>query len=154
MVNRIDENVGRLMSTLDELGIREDTLIVYTSDHGHDFVFRWNPQPKRNCYDTASRIPLIFHWKGRFQNGVCSELVSHVDLAPTILDLCGVAIPPGIQGRSAKGLLLGSPSAWRDSVYIQNCPFRRDGRHSEEGKDAAMFERCLVTTEWKLISQQ
>lgn len=151
MVNRIDENVGRLLSVLDELGIRDNTLIVYTSDHGHDFEFRWNPQPKRNCYDTASKVPLIFHWKGRFQTRVRSELISHADLAPTILDLCGVKIPTGIQGLSAKGLLLGSRSAWRDSVYIQNHPFRRDGRYCEDGKNAAMFERCLVTAEWKLI---
>lgn len=151
MVNRIDENVGRLLSTLDELSIRDNTLIVFTSDHGHDFHYRWNPQPKRNCYDTASKVPLIFNWKGQFQSGTYSQLMSHVDIAPTILDLCGIEIPKTIQGRSAKELLLGSGSTWRDSVYFQNSPFRRDGRYAEDGKNAAMFERCLVTPEWKLI---
>jgi len=151
MVNRIDENVGRLVSAIDEAGIRDNTLIVYTSDHGHEFQHRWNPQPKRTCYDTASKIPLIFNWKGKFESKVSSELVSHADLAPSILDLCGIKIPERIHGLSTKGLLWGSRSAWRDSVYIQNSPYRRDGRHSEGGKNAGMFERCIVTAEWKLI---
>jgi uncharacterized sulfatase len=77
--------------------------------------------------------------------------MNHVDIAPTILDLCGVEIPQSIHGRSAKELLLNSGSDWRDSVYFQNSPFRRDGRYAEDGKNAAMFERCLVTAEWKLI---
>ena len=151
MVNRIDENVGRMVDVLNALGLEQNTLIVYTSDHGHDFVYRWNPQPKRNCYDTASRIPLIFHWIGKIKPGVRSELVSHADLVPTILDLCGLDIPAGLHGHSARELLLSGKGPWRDSVYIQNHPYRQDGRYCPPESDPTMFERCIVTNEWKLI---
>jgi len=143
MVNRIDENVGRLTSAIDELGIRENTIIIYTSDHGHNLIHRWNKHNKRLCYDTASKVPLIFNWKNHFKTGSRSQVISHVDLAPTILDLCGVRIPQAIQGKSAKSLLNGDDKNWRKAVFIENRPFKDAGD--------GMYERCVVTDEWKLI---
>lgn len=143
MVNRIDENVGRLTKAIDELGIRENTIIVYTSDHGHNFVHKWNDHGKRLCYDTASNVPLIFNWKNHFDVGIRNQLISHVDLAPTILELCNVELIRDLQGKSAKALLNGTIDRWRDAVFIQNRPYKQPER--------GMFERCVVTDEWKLI---
>jgi arylsulfatase A-like enzyme len=145
MVNRVDENVGRLVATLEELGIRDNTLIVFTSDHGHNFVYRWNDQPKRCCYDTATRVPLIYHWPEGLRSGVRSQFSSIADIAPTILDLCGVPVPAGIHGQSLKSQMHDATSSGQDSAYIQNIPYRPD--HDEHG----MYERCLVTREWNLI---
>ena len=143
MVNRIDENVGRFIKAIDELGIREKTIIIYTSDHGHNFIHKWNDHNKRLCYDTASKVPLIFNWKNHFKIGLRSELISHVDLSPTILDLCNVDIPEAMQGNSAKNLLDKSTESFRDAVFVENRPYR----NAEKG----MFERCIITNEWKLI---
>ena len=143
MVNRIDENVGRLVSAIDALALRENTIFIYTSDHGHNFEFRWNQHPKRLCYDTAAKVPLLFHWPGRFRRGTRRELISSVDIGPTILDLCGIEPPQGSHGRSAKGLLQGEALGWREYAIIENRPLKA----AEEG----MFERCIVTDRWKLI---
>ena len=160
MVNRIDENVGRIVSTLNELGIREKTLIVYTTDHGENFEFRWNQHPKRACYDASSKIPLIFNWKNHLPPAVRSQLISHVDVAPTILDLCNIKIPKEIQGLSARNLLEGDMKNVRDFVVIQNQPLDPWSypRISPQKLMAylssdrlLMYERCIVTDEWKLI---
>ena len=143
MVNNVDENIARIAETLDELNLRERTLIVFTTDHGHFFKYRWNQNAKRVCYDPASRVPLIMNWKGKIKPRVCSELISLVDLAPTLLELCNVPIPPEIQGRSAKDLLETRSPDWREAVFIQNRPYADINN--------GMFERCVVTPSWKLI---
>jgi len=147
MVRRIDRNIGRLLSAVDTAGLREDTIIVFTSDHGENYPQRWNEHGKRLCYDQSSNVPLIISWPGVIPQGeVVDGVVSNVDLCPTILDLCDQSWPEEIHGRSAKDLVIGNRSSWDREVMIQNNPYRIwDGKHRE------MRERCLVTGEWKLI---
>ncbi len=156
MVNRLDWNIGRILTRLDELGLREKTLIVFTSDHGENFPYRWNDHHKRLCYDQSANVPLLISMPGTVQQGGrISSVVSIADLCPTILDICGLEVRNGFHGESMKSLLTGDASGWRDDAFIQNLPYKaseNEGAGEEKpDKDPNMRERCLVTREWKFI---
>ena len=114
----VDENLGRVLDFLDERDLSEDTLIIYTSDHGY-FLGEHGWYDKRFMYEPALRIPLLARYPRLGAAGhVATELVANIDFAPTILDLAGVAPPASAQGRSLRPLLEGhSPQDWRQSVY-------------------------------------
>ena len=143
MINRIDDNIGRLLATLSQLGLRENTVVAFSADHGHNLVQRWNSHGKRLCYDSSARVPLIMSWKGQFRTGARSQLISSADIGPTLLDVCGVQVPSAVHGRSAKSVLSDPASRGRDFVVIQNRPYQKVSQ--------GMFERCVVTADWKLI---
>ncbi len=116
--NLLDQNVGKLMDTLRELGLAEDTVLIYTCDHGSHFRTR-NAEYKRACEDACLRIPLVA-WGGPFKGvGRLSELVSLIDLPPTILELAGLEVPGHYRGRSLLALARGQREGWPDSVYAQ-----------------------------------
>lgn len=151
MVHRLDKNIARLLATLDECNLRENTLIVVLSDHGENFPLRWNKHIKRLCYDQAANVPLLFSWPGTLPQGLAlKEVFSVADVAPTILDLVGAEAPADLHGMSAKRLLQGDASGWHGDIFIQNSPYRTHGG-APEGVDTSMRERCVVTNDWKLI---
>lgn len=120
VVAALDENVGRVLHYLDVSGLSEDTVVVYTSDHGF-FLGEHGWFDKRFMYDPAMRIPLVVRHPGVTPPGsACAELVANVDYAQTLLDLAGVAPHPRMQGRSLVPLLRGEhPGDWRDAVYYR-----------------------------------
>ena len=96
-INRLDYNVGRLVDKLKELGIYDDTIIIYTSDHGSHFKTR-NPEYKRSCHESASRTPLIIKGGG-FEGGKTEKrLSSLIDIPPTLLSMAGIEIPQSYMG--------------------------------------------------------
>jgi arylsulfatase A-like enzyme len=117
----VDRFVGQLQDKLRALGLLENTIFIFTSDHGlmHG---EWGYGGKALLYEPSIRIPLIVHdprLKGR--GGLVSqELVVMPDLAPTILDLCGLQVPAAMQGRSLAPLLRGEAVAWRDDFFAEN----------------------------------
>lgn len=116
-INRLDENVGRLVAKLKEKGLYENTILIYTSDHGSHFKTR-NLEYKRSCHDSATHTPLIIRG-GPFQGGRKEErLVSLIDLPPTMLDLAGIPIPKSYMGHSLVRELAGEEPE-RDCVFIQ-----------------------------------
>ena len=116
-INRLDENVGRLVAKLKEKGLYENTILIYTSDHGSHFKTR-NLEYKRSCHDSATHTPLIIRG-GPFQGGKKEErLVSLIDLPPTMLDLAGIPIPKSYMGHSLVRELAGEEPE-RDCVFIQ-----------------------------------
>ena len=116
-INRLDENVGRLVAKLKEKGLYENTILIYTSDHGSHFKTR-NLEYKRSCHDSATHTPLIIRG-GPFQGGKKEErLVSLIDLPPTMLDLAGIPIPKSYMGHSLVRELAGEETE-RDCVFIQ-----------------------------------
>ena len=116
-INRLDENVGRLVAKLKEKGLYENTILIYTSDHGSHFKTR-NLESKRSCHDSATHTPLIIRG-GPFQGGKKEErLVSLIDLPPTMLDLAGIPIPKSYMGHSLVRELTGEEPE-RDCVFIQ-----------------------------------
>ena len=118
MVKRIDENVGRLYNELDQEGILENTLVVYFSDHGCHFKTR-NTEYKRSCHESSIRVPLILRGPGVDKTSVVSELVSLIDLPPTLLEIAGEPIPKYMEGRSLKALLDGTTDDWGNEVFVQ-----------------------------------
>ena len=101
----MDTEVGRLLDQLEEDGLNENTLVVFTADNGDGL-----PRAKRWVYDSGIRVPLIVRWPGRLKPGtVREELVSFADLAPTMLSLAGVTVPDHMQGRVFLGPYAVSP---------------------------------------------
>ncbi len=96
-INRLDYNVGRLVEKLKELGIYDDTIIIYTSDHGCHFKTR-NLEYKRSCHESSTHTPLIIKGGG-FEGGKRDErLVSLIDMPPTMLSMAGIDIPDNYKG--------------------------------------------------------
>lgn len=122
----IDENVGKLLATLDELGLADNTVVVYSSDNGY-YLGEHGLGDKRSAYDEALRVPLLVRYPKFGRRGVTiDQMALNIDLAPTFLDLAGVKIPAEMQGRSWKPLLAGeSATDWRKSYFYS---YFREGR--------------------------
>jgi arylsulfatase A-like enzyme len=121
-ITAIDENVGRILTALDELKLAENTVVVFASDNGF-YLGEHGLGDKRSAYDESLRIPLLVRWPKlgeRARGKVNDKLVLNLDLAPTILDLAGVKIPETVQGRSWRPLLEGNRDApWRTSFFYE-----------------------------------
>lgn len=115
-IDSLDKNVGRLVEKLKEKGLYENTVIVYSSDHGSHFKTR-NAEYKRSCHDSATHTPLIIAG-GAFSGGEHDDrLVSLIDLPPTFLDLAGIEIPESYMGKSI--LKMRENKEERDCVFMQ-----------------------------------
>ena len=116
----VDDNVGRLLDYLDDNGLRDNTVVIYTSDQGF-FLGDHGWYDKRFMYEDSIRMPFIMRWPGVTTAGSLQEsLALNVDFAPTFLDIAGVAKPADMQGRSLVPLLRGEkPSDWRTSMYYR-----------------------------------
>jgi arylsulfatase A-like enzyme len=121
MCDQIDYHVGRMLAALDESGQRENTLVIYTSDHGellgdHGIYFK-GPF----FYDCSIKVPLIVSMPGTIKAQECSELVELLDLPQTILDAAGIEHHPGMMGRSLWPRLTGDvPDEHRSDVYCES----------------------------------
>lgn len=144
MCTKVDEKVGDLLAAIDELRIADQTLVVFTADHGHNFERRWNNHDKRLCYDAAARLPLLMRWPGVLpEKGRPEGLISSVDLAPTILSMVGEAVPTDMQGLDMSRLARGTDRHGRRFAFIENLPFPFAREKGEE--------RCVLDENWKLI---
>jgi arylsulfatase A-like enzyme len=111
--------LGRLLDALDELDLADDTMVVFTSDNGY-YLGEHGLGDKRSAYDESLRIPLLVRYPRRsLRTAAPNELVLNIDLAPTILDAAGVAIPPDMQGRSLAPLLTGQATDWRRAFLAE-----------------------------------
>ena len=129
MVRYLDKNVGRLMTTLDRLGIAEDTVVCFLADNGTDrkLTNRWGEDKlveggKGTMTDRGTRVPLIVRWPGKIAAGsTCTDLVDFTDLMPTLCELAGAPLPvEKIHGRSFAPQLLGKPGRPREWVHVQD----------------------------------
>jgi len=120
----VDENVGKLLATLDELKLAENTVVIFTSDNGF-YLGEHGLGDKRTAYDESLRIPLVVRWPKlgeRARGKLVDQMALNIDLAPTLLDLAGVKIPPEMQGRSWRPLLKGDSVAtagWRKAFFYE-----------------------------------
>lgn len=117
-VKSLDDNVGRVLNYLEENGLLDNTLVVYTSDQGF-YMGEHGWFDKRFMYEESMRTPLIMRLpKGFDRKGDITEMVQNIDYAPTFLELAGVKVPEDIQGESLLPLLKGKkPASWRKSLY-------------------------------------
>ena len=118
MVKRLDEALGRLVDALKSLGLEENTILLFTSDHGNHFKTR-NAEYKRSCHEASIRVPTFLSGPGFNGGGQINELVSLIDLPPTLLDAAGVPVPADMEGRSLVHLIHDKAIAWPDDVFIQ-----------------------------------
>jgi arylsulfatase A-like enzyme len=138
----VDESVGRVMDYLDENGLAENTIVVYTSDQGF-FLGEHGWYDKRFMYEPALRLPLIVRWPGVTPEGLRDQhLVQNLDLAPTFLDVADVPIPGDVQGTSLVPLLAGQHAGWRRSIYYE---------YFEEGIHAVQPHYGVRTERYKLM---
>jgi arylsulfatase A-like enzyme len=114
----LDENLGRVVAELERQGELDNTVIVFTSDHGTHFRTR-NGEYKRSCHEASIRIPLVVRGPGFGGGRVVDELVSLVDVPPTLLEVGGIAVPDDFHGHSLHPLARGEAVDWPDDVYVQ-----------------------------------
>jgi arylsulfatase A-like enzyme len=137
-----------MLDALEETGQAENTIVIYMSDHGDMLgdhgLFEKGPY----FYEGAIRVPMIIRWPGKFKVGLrIDALVEMVDLAPTLLEAAGIAIPERMQGRSLTSLLTGQTTRHRDSIY------------SEYFDSLALYDPppmavCVRTEEYKMVFYQ
>jgi arylsulfatase A-like enzyme len=120
MIRGVDASLGRIMETLDSLGILEKTLIVFSSDNGFFFGEHGLTTERRLPYEESIRNPLLMRYPKKIRSASKpGGLALTVDLAPTLLEFAGVPITSGIQGRSLVPLLDGTARDWRESVLVE-----------------------------------
>ena len=118
MVKRLDEAFGRLLDALKSLHLDEDTIVLFSTDHGNHFKTR-NAEYKRSCHEASIRLPTAFVGPGFDGKGSLQELVSLVDLPPTLLDAAGLPVPPSMEGRSLMPLVRREAVEWPQEVFLQ-----------------------------------
>ncbi len=126
----LDDGIGAVLNRIDELGLAEDTLVVFLNDHGVE-------QGKGSCYEGGVRTPIIIRWKGRIKPGTSAALVQNTDFVPTILAACGVTPLPDMQldGMSLMPLLEGKAHELRNSLYFE-----------------IGYTRAVCTERWKYLA--
>ena len=143
-ISAMDEQIGRLLDAVEEQGLADNTVILFTADNGmsmgqHGVWGKGNGTFPMNMYDSAVKVPFLISWPGHIPaNTVCSEMISACDLLPTILKLTGLSDkqPTGLPGRSFTELLEGRQLEHRDEVVI----------FDEYGP-----VRMIRTKEWKYV---
>lgn len=118
MVKRLDEALGRLMDALRSLDLTDDTIVLFTSDHGCHFKTR-NAEYKRSCHESAVRVPTMITGPGFMGGGQVRALFSTPDIAPTLIDAAGLSVPEEMDGRSILPVIRDARATWRDDVFFQ-----------------------------------
>jgi N-sulfoglucosamine sulfohydrolase len=114
-MQRLDEGMGKILAALERSGKAGNTLVLFVADHGPAL-----PRGKMTCYEGGVRVPLIMRWPGRLPKGRrADELVSSLDLMPTLLEAAGAPTPPGRPGRSLLPLLRGESRPWRTHLFTE-----------------------------------
>lgn len=151
MIANIDENVGRLRDFLATSGLAQNTIIIFTTDNGtatgHRIFNAGMRGSKNSAYDGGHRVPLFIRWP---QGGLAAardvpQLTAHIDILPTLIELCGLPYPEDytFDGRSIVPLLFNLPLAWPDRVIITD---------SQRVTDPVMWRQSATMTQrWRLI---
>ena len=118
MITGLDDNIGKLMKALDNLGIADDTIFCFSSDHG-DMLGSQGRMNKNLPWEESANIPFIMRYPRKVKAGRKSDmLLSTVDVMPTLLSLCGAPIPKGVEGMDLSGQILGRGGKEPESQYI------------------------------------
>ena len=123
-VKSVDDNIGRVLKYLDENGLNENTIVVYTSDQGF-YLGDHGWFDKRFIYEESLRMPFLVRYPAKIQQAkVNNDIITNIDFAPTILDVAGVEIPNEVQGRSFyQNMVEKSPADWPTSMYYHYYEF-------------------------------
>lgn len=151
----VDEGIGKLLDYLDNNGLSQNTLLVYTSDQGF-FLGQNGWFDKRWMYDVSMRTPLIARWPGHIQAGTKNNnMVQNIDYAPTFLDVAGISIPSSMQGLSLKPILENTKnSIQRKSLYYHFYEYNADHtvlQHLGVRTDRYKLIYFYTVNEWQLF---
>ena len=135
-IARVDENVGRLRKELASLRLADRTILAFLSDHGCHFRTR-NPEYKRSGHESSVHVPLVIAGPGLNISRMVKNLVSQIDVGPTLLQCAAIAPPKSMQGRSFLSLATANAADWRDEVFIQI--------------SESMTGRALRTPQWTYV---
>jgi arylsulfatase A-like enzyme len=126
LISGVDHNVGRILKRLEEMGVRDNTLVIFTADQGwnaghHGVWGKGNGTVPFNMYEESLRVPMIWNHPGKIPAGqTLDPMISSYDYFPTILDYLGIAAPPGPRpGRSYAAFLRGDKPQWRNRLYFE-----------------------------------
>nr|HRJ43252.1 sulfatase-like hydrolase/transferase [Caldilineaceae bacterium] len=120
-ISEVDHQTGRMLAALDELGIAEETIVVFTSDHGEWLGEHLKYGKSYPAHDQCSRVPLIVRWPGQIAAGrALHGLTEAVDVLPTLLECIGAQIPPHLQGVSLWQNLLGDDTPVKESALTEH----------------------------------
>jgi arylsulfatase len=157
MIENIDTNMGRLMKKLDEWGIGDDTIVVFTTDNGTAAgagVFNAGMRAhKGSPYRGGTRVPAFWRWPGTLPAGVdVPAVTAHIDVLPTLCEIAGATIPPAVaekvEGRSLVPLLADASAAWPDRPLVTHVGRWERGRAAESG-----YRNCRIREgKWSLVN--
>lgn len=145
----LDDDLNKILLAVNDLGLEENTIVVFTSDHGDDLLSH-GLRGKNQCYEEAAAIPFIIRYPGHIKAGkISTDFINISDMAPTLIDLCGVKVPTEMQGKSFALYLSGKEKHGpQNSAYLEiNHPWW-DYRF-DQGPQG--HRRCMITEEWKLV---
>ena len=147
-VQSVDDNVGRLLDWIDSHGLRDNTVIIYTSDQGF-FLGDHGLYDKRFMYEESIRMPFLVRWpKGIAAGRTTDALAINGDFAPTFLDLAGAPVPAEMQGRSLVPLFQGTrPAGWRTSFYYRY--YHDPGHHDTRAHYGVRTDTHKLIYFWK-----
>lgn len=142
-VASVDDNIGRLLDYLEEAGLAENTLVIYSSDQGF-YLGEHGWYDKRWMYEESLSMPFVARWPKVIQSGTQVEkLIQNIDFGPTFLDVVGIDVPEDMQGQSLMPLFKGkTPENWRESIYYH---------YYEEGEHNVPKHEGVRTEKYKLI---
>jgi N-acetylglucosamine-6-sulfatase len=155
-VRALDENLGRLLAYLDEAGLAENTIVIYSSDQSF-YLGEKGWYDKRWMFEESLTMPFILRWPGVVKPGIRPEaLIQNIDYAPTFLEAAGLPVPDDIQGRSLLPILKNegrTPEDWRDSIYYF---YTGEATHQVAAHDGVRTARHKLfhlprTNEWQLF---
>ena len=152
-VKAVDESLGRLLKYLDEEGLADSTVVIYSSDQGF-FLGEHGWYDKRWMFEESFRMPFLIRWPGVIAPGSePEELIQNIDYAPTFLDIAGLQTPEDVQGRSLTPLLRGEEADWRESLYYA---YYELGEHAVPQHFGVRTDRFKLiyfprTKEWNLF---
>ena len=129
-VKSVDDGIGEVLGYLDEAGLAENTIVIYSSDQGW-YLGEHGWFDKRWMYEESLKCPLLVRWPGKVEPGSVNktDIVSNLDFAETFLDVAGVEVPDDMQGRSMKPILMGNtPADWRKVFYYHY--YENPGAHN------------------------
>jgi N-acetylglucosamine-6-sulfatase len=139
-IDSVDENVGRVLDYLDEAGLTDNTIVIYSSDQGF-YLGEHGWYDKRWMFEESLKMPFVIRWPGHIKPGTRSDkLIQNIDYAPTFLDVAGVDIPDDVQGRSLVPLFADPASDdWRSSIYYHY--YEHGGEHQVPRHEGVRTDR-------------
>jgi uncharacterized sulfatase len=151
-VSFVDAQVGRLLDSLDELGLAENTIVVFWSDHGYHLGEHNGVWQKRTLFEQAARTPLIIrcpskHLAASNAGGDCRRIVELVDIYPTLTDLGQIESPSGLEGRSLRALIENPAAAW-DGTAVTQILRPADDRLPQQVMGCSIRTQRYRYTEW------